>query len=208
MWALLSMSPLISSLSGGVGVFPLDLAGFCSPSLINASTALSKLPLSPFRTVELRFSSGKPISRSVANFDSRPSPVTLEPNTLDGLFNRGGDVSCTPKLLNPGDSGGVTFLGGMEGFRSPNPSPLVGFGGKGGGLSSTELELPVFDRVPGLESVMNSRCSYFCLMYLSIAPSTSSISMGICGFTLRGLYVLLDSVFPMRFMFCEGQQAL
>jgi hypothetical protein len=49
--------------------------------------------LSPFSTVELRFSSGNPISRSVASFDSSPSPVTLEPKTLDGLFNLGGDAS-------------------------------------------------------------------------------------------------------------------
>lgn len=44
------------------------------------------------------------------------------------------------------------------------------------------------------------RCSYFCRMYLSMALSTSSMSMGICGLTLRGLYVLFDSRLPMRFM--------
>ena len=87
------MSPLTSSLSGGVGVLPRDLPGFCSPSLIKASTALSRFPLSPFSTVELRFSSGNPISRSVASFDSSPSPVTLEPKTLDGLFTLGGEAS-------------------------------------------------------------------------------------------------------------------
>lgn len=195
------MSPLTSSLSGGVGVLPLDFPGFCSPSLISASTALSRLPLSPLSTVEFRLSSGKPISRRVASFDSNPSPVTLEPKTLDGLLTRGGDTSPPWKLLIPGEMGGVMLLCCAEPFRSPNPSPLVGFGGSGGGLSSTELELPVLDRVPGLESVMNSLCSYFCLTYRSIAPSTSSISMGICGLTLRGLYDLLDSVLPMRFIF-------
>lgn len=96
--------------------------------------------------------------------------------------------------------GGVTLWCCVV-FRNPKPSALFGFGGNGGGLSSTELELPVFDRVPGRESVIYSRCSYFCLIYLSIAPSTSSTSMGICGFWFRGLYALLDSMLPIRFMF-------
>ena len=177
----------MSSLSGGVGVLPLDLPGFCSPSLIKASTARSRLPLRPFSTVALRFSSGNPMSRNVASLDSSPSPVTLEPKTLDGLFNLGGESLCAPKLVKPGEMGGVTLGGCVAAFRNPNPSTLFGFGGSGGGLSSTELELPVFDRVPGRESVMYSRCSYFCRMYLSMAPSTSSMSMGICGFMLRGL---------------------
>lgn len=182
-------------------MLPLDLPAFCSPNLINASTVRSRLPLRPFRTVELRLSSGKPISRSVASFESSPSPedCMLVPNTLDCLFTRGGEVSC-PKPPIPGDTGGVRFLGDAAAFRSPNPKRPVGFGGNGGGLSS-ELVLPVFCRVPGRISCMYTRCSYFCRMYLSMAPSTSSTSMGICGLTFRGLYVRFDSRLPMRFMF-------
>lgn len=182
-------------------MLPLDFPGFCSPSLIKASTVRSRLPLSPFSTVELRFSSGKPISRKVANLDSNPSPEVciLDPNTLDGLLTRGGDVSC-PKLPRPGDTGGVRFRGDVAALRNPNPKRPVGFGGNGGGRSS-ELVLPVFCRVPGRVSFMYILCSYFCRMYLSMALSTSSISMGIWGFVLRGLYVLFDSEFPIRFMF-------
>lgn len=109
--------PLTVVLAGGVGVFPLDFARFCSPNLINASTVLSKFPFKPFKTVLLRFSSGNPISLSVASFKSSPSPdaLTLDPNTLDGLFTLGGDASC-PKPPNPGDTGGVTFRGKVEDF--------------------------------------------------------------------------------------------
>lgn len=189
LFSIISPFKFTPPFAGGVGVLPLDLVGFCSPNLINASTALSRLPLRPLSTVELRFSSGNPISLKVASFDSNPSPevFTLDPNTLDGLFTLGGDVSCPLKPLSPGDTGGVTFLGNVEAFCNPNPKRFVGFGGRGGGLSSTELELPVFDRVPGRESFMKVRCSYFCRMNLSIALSTSSMSIGICGFMLRGL---------------------
>jgi hypothetical protein len=182
-------------------VLPLDLPMFCSPSLINASTVRSRLPLRPLSTVELRFSSGKPMSLNVANLDSSPSPdvCMLEPNTLDGLLTRGGEVSC-PKLPSPGDTGGVRLRGDVAALRSPNPKRPVGLGGKGGGRSS-ELVLPVFCRVPGRVSFMYILCSYFCRTYRSMALSTSSISMGIWGFVLRGLYVLFDSAFPMRFMF-------
>lgn len=208
-WALLIVRPLTPGLAGGVGVAPLDLAVFCSPSLMSASTALSRFPFNPLRTVELRFSSGKPMSLKVASFDSSPSPevFTFDPNTLEGLFTLGGEVSCPSKPPIPGDTGGVTFLGNVEDFCIPKPNRFVGFGGSGGGLSSTELELPVFDLVPGRESFMNTRCSYFCRMYLSIALSTSSTSIGICALTLRGLYVLLDSALPMRFMFYEWSVA-
>jgi hypothetical protein len=85
--------PLEVGCVDGVGVLPLDLPGSCSPNLIKASTALSKFPFSPFSTVELRLSSGKPISRSCASFESMPSPEVcmLEPKTLEGLLIRGGD---------------------------------------------------------------------------------------------------------------------
>lgn len=89
------LRPLEADFVAGVGVLPRDLIGFCSPNLIKASTVRSRLPFSPFNTVALRLSSGKPMSRSVANFESIPSPDvwTLDPNTLDGLFTRGGEVS-------------------------------------------------------------------------------------------------------------------
>lgn len=90
--------------------------------------------------------------------------------------------------------------GEVAALRNPSPKRPVGLGGNGGGRSS-ELVLPVFCRVPGRESFMYTLCSYFALMYLSMALSTSSMSMGICGLTLRGLYVLFDSIFPMRFIF-------
>jgi hypothetical protein len=159
------------------------------------------LPLRPFNTVELRLSSGKPMSRRVDSFESRPSPDVwiLEPKTLDGLLTRGGEVSCAYPSI-PGDTGGERFRDAGVGLRNPNPNRLVGFGGNGGGRSS-ELVLPVFCRVPGRESFKYIRCSYFARMYLSMALSTSSISIGIDGLMLRGLYVLFDSRLPMRFMF-------
>ena len=55
---------------------------------------------------------------------------------------------------------------------------------------------------------MNALCSYFCLMNLSMALSTSSISIGIWGFVFRGLYVLFDSVLPTRFMCCVDQHPI
>lgn len=161
MFALSKVRPLALELLGGVGVLPLDLAVFCSPNLINASTVLSKFPLSPFNTVELRLSSGKPISRRVANFESSPSLEfgMLEPNTRDGLFTRGGEMSCA-KPPRPGDTGGVRSRGEVAALRNPKPKRPVGFGGNGGGLSS-ELVLPVFCRAPSRASCMYTRCSYF-----------------------------------------------
>lgn len=129
---------------GGVGVLPPEAPTFCSPSRINVSTARSRFPLSPFSTVQLRFSSGKPISRRVANFESSPSPDvwTLDPKIRDGLFTRGGDSSGS-KAPMPGDKGGVRSRGEPAALRNPKPKRPVGFGGNGGGLSS-ELVLPVF----------------------------------------------------------------
>lgn len=146
--------PLAPAFVGGVGVPPLDFPELCSPSLISASTVLSRLPFSPFNTVELRLSSGNPISRSVASFESSPSPdvCTFDPKTRDGLFTRGGEVS-NPNPPIPGDTGGVKSRDGFDDFRSPNPNLPEGFGGNGGGLSS-ELVLPVFCRVPSRGSFM------------------------------------------------------
>lgn len=46
-----------------------------SPNLTNVSIDFSRLPESPFRTVKLRFSSMKPISRKVASFPSKSSAL-------------------------------------------------------------------------------------------------------------------------------------
>jgi hypothetical protein len=183
--------PLTFDFAGGTGVLPLAAADPPSPNLIRASTALSKFPLRPFSTVAFRFSSGNPISRSVASFDSNPSPgpPIFDPKTLEALFTLGGDES-SGKPPRPGDIGGVTVLdiGKVEDAAlRPNPNRFPGFGGSGGGRSSTELVLPVFCLVPGRDSLENALCSYFCRMNLSITPSTSSISIGICGLVFRGL---------------------
>lgn len=163
------------------------------PSRINASTVRSRSPFRLFSTVAFRLSSENPISLSVDSLTSNPSPVpgTLDPNTLDGLFVLGGDGSRDPLEGRAED---------VE--RRPIPAFLVGLGGGGGGRSSAELVLPVFCLVPTPEPAMYILCSYFCLIYLSIAPSISSTSIGMEGFTFLGLYCRLDSTLPVRFMFC------
>lgn len=185
-------------------MLPRAVAAFPSPNLIKASTVLSRLPLRPFNTARFLFSSGNPISFRIVSFESNPSPdpPTLDPKTLEALFTLGGDGSCEnpPKL---GETGGVTFLDTgkvEEAARRPKPNLFPGFGGRGGGRSSTELVLPVFCRVPGRESTVNALCSYFCRIYRSIAPSTSSISIGICALTFLALKWRFDSVLPIRFM--------
>lgn len=67
-----------------------DLGVFPSPRRTSVSIVRSRLPFSPFRIVELRFSSPKPMSLSVASFDSMfsPPPPTLAPKTLDCLLIR------------------------------------------------------------------------------------------------------------------------
>lgn len=198
---LSNVRPVEADLVGGVGVLPLEAPTFCSPSLIKVSTVRSRLPLSPLSTVQLRFSSGKPISRRVASFESSPSPDvwTFDPKIRDGLFTRGGDSSCS-KAPMPGDKGGVRSRGAVAALRNPKPKRPVGLGGNGGGLSS-ELVLPVFCCPARRTLFIYTRCSYFWRMYRSMALSTSSMSIGIWGLTLRGLYVLFDSTFPMRFIF-------
>lgn len=62
-----------------------------SPSLTNASTALSRFPFKPFKMVVLRLSSGNPMSRNISSLESRDpfSLPILAPNTLDGLLGTG-----------------------------------------------------------------------------------------------------------------------
>ena len=88
--------------------------------------------------------------------------------------------------------------------RKPGMTLGVFFGGGGGGRSSDEFVLPVPCREAGCElSTLNVLCWYFSLMKRSIAPSTSSTSMGIFGLTLRGLKERFEAAFPVRFMFCR-----
>lgn len=185
-----------------------------SPNLIKVSTDFSKFPLSPLSTVTLRFSSGKPMSFNVWSFVSKLSADalrTLCPNTLDALFTLGGEESPNPlrPTPTPGDDGGLAESGFGAGkvaeeARSPNPKRFPGFGGSGGGRSSAELVLPVLCLVPGRDSPEKALCSYFCRMKRSNAPSTSSTSIGMFGFTLFGLYIRLEATFPTRFMFYRG----
>jgi hypothetical protein len=58
------------------GVGTLDEGLLPSPSLTSDSMVLSRSPLRPFKTVEFRLSSGKPISLSVASLDSKVSSET------------------------------------------------------------------------------------------------------------------------------------
>lgn len=127
------------------------------------------------------------------------------PNTLDALFTLGGEESPNPlkPAPTPGDDGGLCGSGldaAVEEVRRPKPKRFPGLGGSGGGRSSAELVLPVFCLVPGRDSPLKALCSYFCRMKRSSAPSTSSTSIGMFGFTLFGLYIRLEATFPTRFM--------
>lgn len=206
-------SPLALSLWADTGVCAPEILLPPSPSLINVSTDFSRFPLRPLSTVMLRFSSGKPISFRLCSFVSKLSADalrTLCPNTRDALFTLGGEESPKPlkPMLIPGEVGGLLGFGEAgnvaEELRSPKPKRLPGFGGNGGGRSSAELVLPVFCLVPGRDSPERALCSYFCRIQRSNAPSTSSISIGMFGLTLFGLYILLEATFPTRFMFCRA----
>lgn len=88
--------------------------------------------------------------------------------------------------------------------RKPGMNLGVFFGGGGGGRSSEEFVLPV----PCLEAacepfVLKVLCWYFSLMKRSIAPSTSSMSIGMFGRTLRGLKERFEAAFPVRLRFCQ-----
>lgn len=104
---------------------------------------------------EFRFSSAKPISRNVANFDSIFSapPPTFVPNTLDCLLTRsGGDGGYA--LAVSGEVGGdicECLVVGREDEtdRRPKLKRFPGFGGNGGGWSSELRVLPVSWRTAG-----------------------------------------------------------
>lgn len=167
-----------------------------SPSLTRASIDLSRLPPRPFKTFRFLLSSLKPISRSLASFDSKSSGLST-PNTRDGLFLLGGEgdlsresgraAAASRRALE--DNGKID-----EADLKPNLLPV--FGGRGGGWSS-EFVLPVFCRACALTTLS----WYFCLMNLSIAESASSASNGTGGLVLSGLYIRFDATFPTRFIF-------
>ncbi|KAG9859326.1 hypothetical protein KCU98_g212, partial [Aureobasidium melanogenum] len=118
-----------------------------SPKRTSVSTALSKFPLTFFKTIELRRVSGKPISLSDASFVSNVSSSwfpTLDPNTRDGLFIFPiGGVERPSEPVNAGDSGGVNLCWVADEERTPSEKPnfFPGFGGRGGGTPSFELIL-------------------------------------------------------------------
>jgi len=118
-----------------------------SPKRTSVSIALSKLPLTLFRTIELRRVSGKPISLSDASFVSKVSSSwfpTADPNTRDCLFILpAGGVELLSEPVKAGDSGGVNLCWVADDERTPSEKPnfLPGFGGSGGGTPSVELTL-------------------------------------------------------------------
>lgn len=197
--------PLTLSLCVDAGVCTPEGLLAPSPSLMRVSTDFSTFPLRPLSTVALRLSSGKPMSLRAESLASKLSADALPmlcPKTLDALFTLGGE-----ELLKwrPGDRGGLTgsdlFVGNVDDeARKPKPNRFPGFGGNGGGRSSMELVLPVFCRVVGRDSP-NDLCSYFWRRNRSIAPSTSSTSIGMFGLTFPGLYNRFDATLPVRFMF-------
>lgn len=206
--------PFAPWLAIDTGVSVLDAAGAgCVPSnRTNASTALSTLPLTLLRMSEFRLLSLKPMSLRVASFASKlllMLLVMLIPNNWLGLllgFISLGLVGSLSLPLKAGDKGGVKlrsrplscFPGrGRDELadRSEKPNFLPGLGGKGGG-SSLQLPVPVLPvfclaAADVALPAVNSLCSYFRRIYLSIAPSTSSASIGISARTLFGLNDLL-----------------
>jgi hypothetical protein len=199
------------TLGSGSGVRDLDVRPGPSPSLTKVSTAFSTLPLTPFNTMALRFSSGNPISFRDASLSPNPKlespmlcvdPPTVAPNTLDCLLTFEGDGDL--HRLSAGSGGGSLSnrTGPLTGYvddaaRNANLGPF--FGGRGGG--SSELVLPVLCRV--VDRALppeNARCSYFCRMNLSIVESTSSTSIGIDGFAFCGLNSRFEVMLPIRFI--------
>lgn len=124
----------------GFGVLDLEAGALSSPSLTSDSMVRSRLPPRPFKTVALRFSSVKPISRSCASFESisPPPPPTLAPNTLDCLLTWIGEGDPPKPLVPFGENGGdvgrfLCIFTVEDVLRSPNPNLFAGFGGRGGG---------------------------------------------------------------------------
>jgi hypothetical protein len=103
-----------------------------SPSLTRASIDLSRFPPSPLSTFMLLLSSLKPISRSLANFDSKSSGLST-PNTLDGLFRLGGDGDRSRESGRAAASRRALEDNGKIDEADLNPNLLPVFGGRGGG---------------------------------------------------------------------------
>ena len=140
---------LTSGKDDNAGALGFDPVVVPSPSLTSDAMALSRSPFSPFKTLELRLSSGNPISFKVTNFHSKPSSVTpiLAPNTLDCLLIRIGEGIPEGLRYGSGDKDGESSERletgrADEADRNPNLKRLEGFstfsffGGGGGGSSS------------------------------------------------------------------------
>ena len=171
-----------------------------SPSLTSDSIARSKSPLRPLSTLELRLSSGNPISFKVTSFHSIPSSVTpmLAPKMRDCLLFWVGELT-----LSEVDVFLERWRAEEEDLK-PNPNLRPGLGGGGGGWSSELPVPPVCTRAVGCLAAapaMYDFCSYFCLMKRSIAESTSSTSRGIGGFVFEGLKFLLELALPTFLIF-------
>lgn len=210
-------SPVKLALPALTGVRVREGGFAVSPSWTNASIARSRFPSVFLSTTEFRLVSGKPISLRVASFESKVSSWlrTAEPRTLEGLFALGGDARPSDPVRD-GDKGGVNLLcfwcrvKVALAERKLMPNFLLGFGGSGGGWSSCELVLRVavywglcrVGCIPLAEEKALS--SYFWRINLSIAPSASSMSMGMSGWTFRGLNRRLALTLPTRFIRCQS----
>lgn len=190
------------------------------PSRTRASTARSRFPLTPLRTIALRVSSVKPMSRNWESLSSKPGEVaaslldptpppwycTDAPNTFDGLFRLGEGLRCGRSLVL---LLGIAVTRWAASFFERDEVPKMDvadrrlnrdgvFGGSGGGVPSSDSVLPVscFGACRAGPVPM-----YFARMNRSMAESTSSASMGTGGFLFSGLYRLLDAMFPIFRMF-------
>ena len=124
-----------------------------SPSRTSASTVLSRFPLTPFRTMEFRWSSVKPMSWSWASFLSMSSEFsycTLAPKPFDDLFRRGDPGLIFDKSRGEGRGRVAASLFALDDRGNIDeadlkPNLLGVLGGRGGGVSSDSV-LPVLWR--------------------------------------------------------------
>lgn len=160
-------------------------------------------PSTSFSTVKFFSPSLNPSCLRCTNFPSkllRLLPLLVPPF---------GALACRSSSVQPSLDGCAGFGGpptSAEGKvadedRNPGPNRASGLGGGGGGLSSVDLVLPVLLTAANAGmSPTSFLCWYFCLMNFSIAPSTSSGSRGIVGFTFRGFRWRLEAVLPTLFI--------
>lgn len=178
-------------------------APFPSPSRTRVSMVFSRSPLTPFKTMALRLSSVKPISRSCVSFRAMASvpsstvPPTVAPKTFEGLFRS--SLGCSSNwweelFLDRNDKGNVELV-----FLKKPPV----FGGGGGGTPSSDSALRRDRPFPFALAVF---VTYFALMNRSMAESASSASTGTGGCLLSGLYILFEALLPTFFILCSKSQ--